>query len=40
MESMFHVAEQIVDVFARDAQAPLLCLVQFPRLPRFSRFWL
>jgi hypothetical protein len=37
---MFHVAEQIVDVFAGYAQAPLLSLIQFPRLPRFSRFWL
>jgi len=40
MKGMFNVAEQSVDVFARNNQAPLLCLVQFARLPRPSRLWL
>src|SRR5271157_1256797 len=34
MESVFHVAEQAVNVFARDAQASPLGIVQFPRESR------
>jgi hypothetical protein len=34
MKSVLDVAEQAVNVFAGDEQAPLLGIVEFPRVPR------